>query len=101
MDEFKSLAEFALEFAQLNSKNCDYAEVRLETNKSDIVTFFNGKIHLGNLPIELTSDAFSRKTGINIRLLVNGGMGMATTNILTKEVLPIPFSPKIPTTSFL
>jgi TldD protein len=87
MEEFKSLADYALEFAQLDGKNCDYAEVRLETNKSDIVTFFNGKIHLGNLPIELTSDAFSRKKGINIRLLVNGGMGMATTNILTRDAI--------------
>ena len=87
MEEIKDIADFALEFAQSNGRNCEYAEIRLETNKNDIVSFFNGKIHLGNLPIQLTSDAFSRKTGINIRLLVNGGMGMATTNNLAKDAI--------------
>jgi TldD protein len=87
MEEFKDLAEYALEFAQSDGRNCEYAEIRLEANKNDIVSFFNGKIHLGNLPIELTSDAFSRKIGINIRLLVNGGMGMMTSNNLSKEAI--------------
>ena len=87
MEEYKDLAEYALDYAQSSGKYCDYAEIRLESNKSDIVTFFNGKMHLGNLPIELTTDAFSRKIGINIRLLVNGGMGMATTNNLSKETI--------------
>ncbi len=87
MEAYKDLAEYALDYAQSNGRNCEYAEIRLESNVSDIVTFFNGKMHLGNLPIELTSDAFSRKRGINVRLLVNGGMGMATTNNLTKEAI--------------
>ncbi|MFX0188655.1 MAG: TldD/PmbA family protein [Candidatus Hodarchaeota archaeon] len=87
MEEFKDLAEYALDYAQSFGRYCEYAEIRLESNKSDIVTFFNGKMHLGNLPIELTTDAFSRKIGINIRLLVNGGMGMATTNNLSKETI--------------
>lgn len=87
MDSFKDLAEFALEFAQINRRNCDYAEVRLETNHIDTVAFINGKMHIGNLPIDLTTDAFARKTGINIRLLVNGGMGMAATNQLNKKAI--------------
>jgi len=87
MESYKDLAEFALELAQGNGKNCDYAEVRLETNHIDTVAFINGKMHIGNLPIELTTDAFARKTGINVRLLVNGGMGMATTNQLNKKAV--------------
>ena len=87
MDEFKDLAEYALDYAQTHGRKCEYAEVRLESNKSDIVSFINGKMHMGNLPIELTTDAFSRKSGINIRLLVNGGMGMVATNLLNKETI--------------
>ena len=87
MENFKDLAEFALDYAQSHGRYCDYAEIRLESNNSDIVSFFNGKMHLGNLPIALTTDAFSRKIGINIRLLVNGGMSMATTNNLTKAAI--------------
>ncbi|MFW9936019.1 MAG: TldD/PmbA family protein [Candidatus Thorarchaeota archaeon] len=85
MEVFKDLAEYGLDLAQSNGRCCDYAEVRLETNQIDTVSFINGKLHLGNLPIDLTSDAFARKVGINIRLLINGGMGMATSNQLTKE----------------
>ena len=87
MEEFKDLAEFALEHASGNGRTCEYAEVRLENNNSDILIFINGKMHMGNLPIELTTDAFSRKSGINIRLLVNGGMGMVATNILNKQTI--------------
>ncbi|TFG07206.1 MAG: TldD/PmbA family protein [Promethearchaeota archaeon] len=83
MEEYKDLAEHALEFAQ--SKNCDYAEARLEINQSDTVIFINGKMHLGNLPVELVTDAFSRKSGISVRVLVNGGMGFSAVNDLTKE----------------
>jgi TldD protein len=85
MESYKDLTHFTLEYA--NEKNCDYVEVRLEINSSDSITFINGKMHLGNLPIDLTTDAFSRKLGINIRLLVNGGMGMAATNYLNKDTL--------------
>ncbi len=85
MDENKDLAEYALE--QARGKQCEYAEVRLEKNSTDTVVFINGKLHIGNLPIELITDAFSRKNGINIRLLVDGGMGMATTNQLTKKAV--------------
>ncbi|MFX1340398.1 MAG: TldD/PmbA family protein [Promethearchaeota archaeon] len=87
MEEIKDLAEYALDYASGNGKTYDYAEVRLETNNSDTIIFINGKMHMGNLPIELTTDAFSRKSGINVRLLVNGGMGMATTNNLKKEAI--------------
>ena len=83
MELYKDLADYALEYAR--KLDCEYAETRLEMNFSDTVIFINVKMHLGNLPIELTTDAFSRKSGINMRLLVNGGMGMAATNLLTKE----------------
>jgi TldD protein len=85
MEINKELADFALDYSQSNGRKFDYAEVRLESNCIDTIAFINGKLHIGNLPLELTSDAFARKTGINIRLLVNGGMGMATTNQLTKQ----------------
>jgi TldD protein len=89
MEIFKDLADYGLDYAQSNRKNCEYAEVRLESNQIDTVSFINGKLHLGNLPIDITSDAFARKVGINIRLLVNGGMGMATTNQLTKKAIQV------------
>ncbi|MFW9949533.1 MAG: TldD/PmbA family protein [Candidatus Thorarchaeota archaeon] len=85
MKEYKELANYALNFSQIDGRYCDYAEVRLESNITETVSLFNGKLHIGNLPMELTSDAFAHKIGINIRLLVDGGLGMATTNILTKE----------------
>jgi TldD protein len=85
MKEFKQLAEYALNFSQSEGRSCDYAEVRLESNIIETISLFNGKLHIGNLPMELTSDAFAHKMGINIRLLVNGGLGMASTNILTKQ----------------
>jgi len=87
MDEFRDLADYALDYAQAHGRKCEYAEVRLESNTSDMVSFINGKMHIGNLPIALTTDSFSRKMGVNIRLLVNGGMGMATTNDLSKEAI--------------
>ncbi len=83
MEEYKDLTEYALEYAR--GKKIEYAEVRFETNNRDSLVFINGKMHIGKLPFELVTDAFSRKTGVNIRLLVNGGMGMATTNNLTKN----------------
>lgn len=83
MEYFKDLAEYTLQKSQ--EKNPSYVEVRLELNKRDTVSFINGKMHIGNLPIDLTDDAFTRKLGLNIRMIVNGGMGMATTNQLTKK----------------
>jgi len=82
-----ALAEFALDYAQSNGKQCEYVEVRSEINSTDTVAFINGKLHIGNLPIELTSDAFARKSGINIRIIADGGMGMSSTNQLTKNVI--------------
>lgn len=82
-----ALAEFALDYAQSNDKQCEYVEVRSEINSTDTVAFINGKLHIGNLPIELTSDAFARKRGINIRIIADGGMGMSSTNQLTKNVI--------------
>jgi len=83
MEEFKDLAEFTLKYAR--DKRLDYAEIRLEKNKRDTVSFFNGELHIGNLPIELTADAFSRKLGLNVRILTEGGMAMGSTNNLTKK----------------
>jgi len=83
MEEYKDLADFALQKSQ--EKHPEYAEVRLELNQRDTVSFINGKMHIGNLPIDLTDDAFTRKLGLNIRMIINGGMGMATTNQLSKD----------------
>ncbi len=83
MEEFKELAEYALNYAQ--EQPLDYAEVRMEMNNRDTVSFLNGKLHIGNLPIELTADAFSRMFGMNIRILVDGGMAMSSTNTISKS----------------
>ncbi len=85
MEEFMNLAEYALNYAQ--KKPLEYAEVRLEENKRDTISFLNGKLHIGNLPIELTADAFSRKLGLNVRLLADGGMAMASTNTLSRDAI--------------
>lgn len=85
MEEFKDLAHYALNYAQ--QKKPEYVEIRLEANKRDTIAFFNGKLHMGNLPIELTADAFSRKLGLNVRMLVDGGMAMSTTNNLSKKII--------------
>jgi TldD protein len=82
-----ALVEFALEYAQSNGKYCEYVEIRSEINSTDTVSFINGKLHIGNLPIELTSDAFARKSGINIRIIADGGMGMTSTNQFTKKMI--------------
>ncbi|TFG25018.1 MAG: TldD/PmbA family protein [Promethearchaeota archaeon] len=87
MNENEDLVEFALNYAQSNGKLCDYVEVRSEINSMDTVAFINGKLHIGNLPIELTSDAFVRKSGINIRIIANGGIGMASNNQLTRNAI--------------
>ena len=93
MEEYKDLAEFALRECQ--EKHPSYADVRLELNQRDTVSFINGKMHIGNLPIDLTDDAFTRRFGLNVRKIVNGGMGMGTTNHLTfKTFLLILHYPK-------
>jgi len=87
MEEFKEIAEYALSYAQ--ERPLDYAEVRLEMNNRDTVSFLNGKLHIGSLPIELTADAFSRMFGINIRILVDGGMAMSSTNNISKSSIKV------------
>lgn len=87
MNDNEDLVEFALDYAQSNGKYCDYVEIRSEINTLDTVAFINGKLHIGNLPIELTSDAFARKSGINIRIIANGGIGMASNNQLTRNTI--------------
>ena len=87
MEEFKDLAEFALTHSQDIANNIEYVDVRLEFNAIDTISFINGKLHVGNLPIDLTTDAFARKFGLNIRMLVKGGMGMSTINELNKSAI--------------
>jgi TldD protein len=84
MEKYKELADYALDYVQQQGRHCQYAEVRLETNLIDTISFINGRLHIGNLPIELTADAFARKCGLNVRVLVDGGMGMATINELSR-----------------
>ncbi|TXT60027.1 MAG: putative TidD like protein [Promethearchaeota archaeon] len=83
IDQFKDLAEYAL--AQAQKKDCEYAEVRLESDIKDTIAFINGEMQLGNLPMDLTTDAFTRKLGLNVRLIANGGMGMSVTNQMNKK----------------
>jgi predicted Zn-dependent protease len=85
MKNYTDLADFSFQYAQ--DKLADYVEVRLESNIRDTISFINGNLHIGNLPIDLTDEAFTRKTGLNIRLIVNGGLGMCSTNQLTKDSL--------------
>lgn len=87
MEEFKDLADFALTHSQNIANNVEYVDVRLEFNAIDTISFINGKLHVGNLPIDLTTDAFARKFGLNIRMLVKGGMGMSTINELNKSAI--------------
>ncbi|MEJ2252306.1 MAG: TldD/PmbA family protein [Candidatus Lokiarchaeota archaeon] len=79
------LADFTLFYAQ--EKQIDYVEIRLESNKRDTIAFINGNLYLGNLPIEFTDEAFNRKIGINVRIITNGGLGMCSTNYLSKPSL--------------
>lgn len=68
------LVEFAVEKAQeLGAK---YAEARLEERKGIQIAMKNG-IPEG---LEIKTDR-----GIGIRVLINGGLGFASTNVLTKE----------------
>ena len=85
MNEIEDIIEFGLDYAQSYGKYCDYVEIRSEINSIDTVAFINGKMHIGNLPLELTADAFARKSGFNIRIIANGGMGMASNNQVTKD----------------
>ena len=68
------LVEFAVEKAQ--ELGASYAEARFEEKKGTEIVMKNGNLEgLGILA----------DRGIGIRVLVNGGMGFASTNILTKE----------------
>ncbi|RLF86892.1 TldD/PmbA family protein [Thermococci archaeon] len=68
------LVEFAVEKAQ--ELGASYAEARFEEKKGTEIVMKNGNLEgLGILA----------DRGIGIRVLVNGGMGFASTNVLTKE----------------
>ena len=68
------LVEFAVEKAQ--EVGASYAEARFEEKKGTEIVMKNGNLEgLGILA----------DRGIGIRVLVNGGMGFASTNVLTKE----------------
>jgi len=68
------LVEFAVEKAQ--ELGASYAEARFEEKKGTEIVMKNGNLEgLGILA----------DRGIGIRVLVDGGMGFASTNVLTKE----------------
>ena len=69
MDE--NLAYYALERAR-----SDYAEVRMEKMRGAQVVIKNG-----NLEIFQVDSSY----GLSVRVLADGGLGFASTNILTKE----------------
>lgn len=69
MDE--TLVQFALERAQ-----SDYAEVRMETLRGVQLVVKNG-----NLDVFELRSAY----GLSVRVLINGGLGFASTNVMTRE----------------
>lgn len=70
----KDLVDYALEYAQ--SKNVDYAEARAHNTNVDQMVIKNG-----------TLDAYlsTVDSGFCVRILVNGGLGFASTNKWTKD----------------
>ena len=71
MDE--NLAQFALDRAR-----SDYAEVRMEESRGVELIIKNGNL-----------DIFQSKStyGLSVRVFVDGGLGFASTNVLTKETI--------------
>ena len=85
INKYIDLANYAFNYAQ--EKEIEYVEVRLESNVRDTIAFINGNLHIGNLPIDLSEDAFTRKRGINIRTIADCGLGMSSTNTLSQQSL--------------
>ncbi len=68
------LNEFAVDYAM--GKGADYSEARFQGDEGINIMVKNG---------ELQGISVIKDSGIGIRVLVNGGMGFSSTNILTKE----------------
>lgn len=67
----EDLAEFAIDYA----KNVDYIEVRIEREDGNSLTYKNGV---------LEGASFGESEGMSVRI-INGGIGFASTNSLSKE----------------
>ena len=70
----KDILEHTIDFA--SRLGADYSEARLELKRSEEVILKNG------VP---EGSGFSLSRGIGVRVLVNGSMGFASTNILEKD----------------
>lgn len=73
MDE--DIAEYALETAQ---KETNWAEIRLLSSQANSLIWKNGS---------LENVSFFDQNGVSIRVLINGAMGFASTNILAKKTV--------------
>lgn len=76
MDDEHSLAEFAVDKAR--SLGATYAEARFQED-SEIIFFLKNK--------ELQGVINNIQSGIGIRVIVNGSLGFASTDIIEKETI--------------
>ena len=74
MLEHRDLADLAVD--QARTKGATYAEARIERHATEFFLLKNGT---------LDALSVSEDTGIGVRVLVNGTLGFATTNTLTKD----------------
>ncbi len=74
----EDMVEFAVELAL--KMGADYAEARYQENDGMNFSLKNG---------ELQGVGVTKASGIGVRLLLNGGMGFASTNILEKDSIRV------------
>ena len=72
----KELVEFAVGYAK--DKQVKYAEARIQTDIENSITLRNGTVD---------SVSLENYQGIGIRVLVDGSLGFASTNVLTKDAI--------------
>ena len=68
----EDLAEYGLKIAD----KADYAEIRIESSKSNAITLSNGVVE---------GTAVSEALGFSVRAIVNGAMSFYSTNIVSRE----------------
>lgn len=72
---YEDIAEYALETAH---KETNWAEIRLQSSRAHSLLWKNGS---------LENVSFFDQHGLSIRVLINGAMGFASTNILAKKTV--------------
>jgi len=70
----ESLLEFALNYAERLGST--YVEVRCRRDVSNTITMKNGEVQFSG---------FLREFGVGVRLIVNGSLGFASTNVLNRK----------------